>query len=262
MTGDGGATEESESDSRSEPDSNPDPDTGSEPDSNPDPDTGSDTDTGEGERAQLPEGLRVRGEVVGVERVPAAEVPDSFPVAIWTDEALAIRFEFARHDGQTTTYFSLPETDPDDRLTNLLAMHAVDEPEQLDGTSVLVDIVDGHPLPVSVDEPRRGDPRAFYGVIAGLAPSIAIALLSFFGLGDFVFSAVYVGLYIVCTFVVLPISIYIDAWYLRTTTDWDGRPLRWALLAIVPPLYVVVAPYYLITRENARPLAIGTSRAA
>lgn len=214
------------------------------------------------EPATLPEGLRLRGDVVGVERVPASAVPEGFPVAIWTDEALALHLEFDRHDGRASTYFSLPETDPDDRLVNLLAAHGLDEPEELDGRSLLLDVQDGHIVPVSLTEGRRGDERAFYGVLAGLAPSITIALFSFFGLGGIVFSPVYVGLYLVCTFLVLPVSIYLDAWHLRTTTDWEGRPLRWALLAIVPPLYVVVTPYYLISRENARPLALDPARTA
>jgi hypothetical protein len=208
------------------------------------------------ERAALPEKLRLRGEVVAVERVPAGEVPDSFPVAIWTDEALALRLEFARHEGHARTYFSLPETDPDDRLATLLDVHDVDEPDDLADKSLLVDVVDGHPMPVSREGKQRGDDRAVYGVVAGVAPSITIALFSFFGLGDAVFSTVYIALYLVCTFLVLPVSVYFDAWHLRTTTDWEGRPLRWALIAIVPPLYVVVVPYYLITRENARPLAL------
>lgn len=217
---------------------------------------------GEGGAAPLPEGLRVRGEVVAVERVPAAEVPAGFPVTVESDEALALRLKFARHDARASTYLPLPAGDPDGRLGALLAVHGVDEPAQLSGAGVLLDIVDGHPVPVAVDEPGRGDPRAVYGVLAGLAPSITIALLSFFGLGEAAFSPVYVGLYLVCTFLVLPVSIYIDAWHLRSTTDWAGRPLRWALLSVVPPLYVVVVPYYLLARENARPLAVGPSRVA
>ena len=217
------------------------------------------TETGAGESdAQLPDGMRLRGEVVAVERVPAAEVPESFPVAVRSGEVLALSLTFARHDGQARTYFA----HAGERLAHLLAVHGVDEPDQLEGRGVLVDIVAGHPVPVSVDEPRRGDARAVYGVIAGLAPSITIALFSFFGLGDVLFSPVYAVVYLVGTFLVLPVAIYVDAWYLRTTTDWGGRPLRWALLSVVPPLYVVVAPYYLIARENARPLAVGTSSAS
>jgi hypothetical protein len=205
--------------------------------------------------ATLPNGLRLYGEVTAVERVPAAEVPDSFPVAIWTDEALALRLEFTRQDARASTYFSLPDTDEDDRLATLLDIHGVTSPDDLAGNQLLVDIEQSHPVPVSRDGERRGDRRAFYGVLAGIAPSFVFTLLSFFGLADAVISLVPFVLYLVCTFVVLPPSLYIDAWYLRTTTDWEGRPLRWGVLAIVPIVNIAVVPYYLITRENSRPLA-------
>jgi hypothetical protein len=206
--------------------------------------------------ASLPDGLRLRGEVVGVKRVPATAVPETFPADVGTDETLAVEFAFDRYDGRARTYFAAPGDDHGGRLERLLDVHGVSDPAAMTGESVLLDVVDGHPVPVSRERGQRGDDRAVYGVLAGVAPSITIALFSFFGLGDAVFSTVYITLYIVCTFVVLPVSIYLDAWYLRTTTDWEGRPLRWTLLAVLPPLYVVVVPFYLITRENARPLAL------
>jgi hypothetical protein len=218
--------------------------------------TDSDTDGDEGGAPELPDGLRLYGEVVAVERVPAAEVPDTFPVAVWTDEALVLEFEFQRYDDRARTYFSLPETDPDDRLATLLDVQGMTEPEELAGGRVLLDIEDGHPMPVSREGGRRGDHRALYGVFLGVFPSFLVALGSFFGFADALFSTAYLGAYVVCTFLILPVSVYIDALYLRSTTDWEGGPLRWALLSVVPALYVLVVPYYLITRENARPLAV------
>lgn len=206
----------------------------------------------------LPEGLRLYGEVVTVERVSAEEVPETFPVAIWTDEALALRFEFDNYDGRASTYFSLPETDDDDRLATLLEIHDVADPGGLAGRNMLVDVEAGHPMPVSRDGDRRGDRRAYYGVLTGIAPSFIFTLLSFFGLAGAVLSPVPFFLYLACTFVVLPPSLYVDAWYLRTTTDWEGRPLRWGLLAVVPVVNIAIVPYYLITRENSRPLALDT----
>jgi hypothetical protein len=215
------------------------------------------TDDGDDpETTGLPEGLRLYGEVVGVERVPAGEVPETFPVAIWTDEALALRLDFSRYDHRESTYFSLPETDDDDRLATLLDVHGTTDPSDLSGQRVLVDVEDGHPMPVTRDGERRGDRRAFYGVLAGIGPSFIFTLLSFFGLADAVLSLVPFLLYLFCTFVLLPPSLYVDAWYLRTTTDWEGRPLRWALLAVVPVVNIAIVPYYLITRENSRPLAL------
>ncbi|ERH09833.1 MAG: hypothetical protein J07HX64_01595 [halophilic archaeon J07HX64] len=214
------------------------------------------TDSDEAETPELPDGLRLYGDVVAVERVPATEVPDTFPVAVWTDEALVLEFEFQRYDDRARTYFSLPETDPDDRLATLLDVQGVTEPEELAGGRVLLDIEDGYPTPVSREGGRRGDHRALYGVFLGVFPSFLVALGSFFGFADALFSMAYLGVYVVCTFLILPVSVYVDALYLRSTTDWQGGPLRWALLSVVPALYVLVVPYYLITRENARPLAV------
>ena len=217
------------------------------------------TDGSGSSQATFPEGMRLRGDVTAVERVPSTEIPSEFPVAIWTDEALALRLELPYDGSEASTYFSLPESDPDDRLAELLELHGVSEPSDLAGTGMLLETTDGHCLPVLLDEGRRGDSRAFYGILAGLAPSIAVTLLPFFGLGDAVMSPVFFALFAVCTFVVLPLSIYIDAWYLRTTSDWGGSPRKLALLAIVPPLYILIAPYYLITRENALPLVFESS---
>ena len=214
----------------------------------------SDGDGGDGSTPEaLPDGTILRGEVTAVERVPAGEVPGTFPVAIWTDETLAVTLELAYDGSETTTYFSLPETDPDDRLSDLLALHGLSEPDELVGRSLLLEVGDRHCLPLLPDEPQRGDSRAFYGILAGITPSITIALFSFFGLGAAVETWPFLAVFLVCTFLVLPVSLYLDAWHLRTTTGWSGRPLVWALVAIVPPLYVVVVPYYLVTRENAQP---------
>jgi hypothetical protein len=216
-------------------------------------------DSDESGTAPLPEGLRLYGEVDGVERVPASELPETFPVAIWTDEALALRLDLSGQDSLASSYFSLPDTDEDDRLATLLDIHGADDPADLAGETVLVDIESGHPVPVSREGTRRGDRRAFYGVLAGIAPSFVFTLLSFFGLAGAVLSTIPFALYLLCTFVLLPPSLYVDAWHLRTTTDWEGRPLRWGVLAVVPVVNIAVVPYYLITRENARPLALDTA---
>lgn len=217
---------------------------------------GDDADSGdESDTARLPEGLRLYAEVDGVERVPAAEVPETFPVAIWTDETLALRLELSGY-GRANTYFSLPDTDEDDRLETLVEIHDVSTPADLVGNQMLVDVENGHPVPVSRESERRGDERAFYGVLVGIAPSFLFTLFSFFGLAEAVLSPTPFLMYLFCTFILLPPSLYVDAWHLRTTTDWEGRPPRWGLLAVVPVVNIAVVPYYLISRENARPLAL------
>lgn len=99
-----------------------------------------------------------------------------------------------------------------------------------------------------------GGRNAVYGIFAGITPSITIALFSFFGMGTIVVSMEFLVIWLVCTFVLLPISLFLDARYLRMITDWDGRPILWALLSMVPVINVVAVPMYLIMREGAQPL--------
>jgi len=210
----------------------------------------------EQELERVPDGTLARGQAVDVERVPAAEVPGDFPFEITTADALCLELSTRESTGTVVeTYFEWPESGTDERLGRLLALHDIPAFADLQGTELRLRAENGHWIPVVPDEQPRGDDRAFYGIVAGLAPSIAIALFSFFGLGSVVGTSAFLVLWLVCTFVVLPASIYLDAWHLRTTTDWSGGPLFWALFSMIPPLSVVVAPYYLIMRENAQPLA-------
>ena len=207
-----------------------------------------------GDEPELPDGMHLRADVLAVESVPKSAVPDDFPVAIWTDEALAIRVALPYYNIERTTYFSLPESDPDDRLAELLALHTVSDPAELEGVGMLVEVSSGHCLPFLPEKASRGDPRGFYGVFIGLAPSIALTVLPFFGLDGAVMTPVFFVIFAVCTFLVLPLSIYFDGWYLRSSSNWQGSPRKLALLSVIPPLYIVVAPYYLFTRENALPV--------
>jgi hypothetical protein len=48
--------------------------------------------------------------------------------------------------------------------------------------------------------------------------------------------------------------VYYDAWDLRTTTNWEGGPLFWATLAMIPGLNILGVVAYLILRQNAEPI--------
>lgn len=205
----------------------------------------------------LGEGMTTRGQAIDVARVPASEVPEEFPYEIGTDDVLALTLELVDGEGQTVrTYFEWPESGTDDRLARLLDLCeiSVDRFADLHGTDILLRVEGGYYVPALPEEKPRGDPRAIYGILAGIAPSITIALFSFFGLGSVVASGSFFLLWVVCTFILLPIAIYVDAWNLRTTTDWDGGPLFWAFFALIPALNVLVVPAYLIMRENAQPV--------
>lgn len=211
----------------------------------------------EAELDGFPDGTTVRAEAVDVERIDADDVPDDFPIDIETPHALALELTPRGADERTVrTYFEWHDTGSDDRLARLLELHDVDHGEfaALYGREILLRFENGHYVPVT-PERQFGDERAIYGIFAGLAPSISIALLSFFGLGAVVSTPAFFLIWTLMTFVVLPLSIYLDAWHLRSTTDWDGGPLFWAFFAVIPAVNIVVVPYYLIKRENARPIA-------
>jgi len=211
----------------------------------------------EQEFQSLGEGMRGRGEAVGVERVPTSEVPDDYPAEIGTEEALALRLSMVNADNQTVVvYFEWPDQGTDERLARLLGLRdiPVDRFADIHGESILLTIEDGYCVPVLPEEKPRGDSRGVYGIVAGLLPSFLIAAAGIFGFSSLVASAPFLLLWIVATFVVLPVSVYLDAWDLRTTTDWDGGPLFWAFFAMVPALNVLAVPAYLIIRENAKPI--------
>jgi hypothetical protein len=205
---------------------------------------------------QVPDGARLHGEVLVVESVPVDTVPDEFPGEFSGEEVLALDVDI-RFGEETTTYLSAEEDNGP--LEALLETHGASAPADLEGAGLLLEARNGYWVPLSRDGPRRGDDRAVYGVLAGLAPSITIALFNFFGVGGAAFSPLFLALWGVCTFLVLPVSMYVDAWHLRSTTDWEGGPARWTLVSVVPPLYVVVVPYYLVKRANARPLVLETA---
>lgn len=204
------------------------------------------------------EGKKFTATIREIERVPASEVPVGYPVSIDTAEALAVELTV---DGSEKpvflVYFETPERGPDDRFAKLssLAGHPDSDPDNLLGESLLLTISDGYYMPVVPEESPRGNANAVYGVFAGLLPSLIIALVGLFSPGaSFIATTQFVLAWVVATFLVLPVSLYFDAWNLRTTTGWGGTPRKWAAMAAVPGLNVLIVPLYLIARENAEPV--------
>lgn len=210
----------------------------------------------EEELGHLSEGIRTRGQAIDVERIPLDDVPDEYPADIDTEDALALVLELVDADGQTVTvYFEWPERGTDDRLAKLLELRDVpiDRFADLHGETVLLTVEDGHYAPVLPKEAPRGSEHGVYGVYAGLGVNLLVAAAAILGLGNIVASGGFVFLWLVLNLVVLPIGTYLDAWDLRTTTDWAGGPLFWGTLAAVPGLNVLVAAGYLIQRGSAQP---------
>jgi hypothetical protein len=199
-------------------------------------------------------GDHVRGQAVDVARVPASAVPEDFPVTIGTPEALTLTVALD-DDTEVTTYFEFESGVADDRLSRLLAVHDIpgDRFGDLHGEWLLLTGVDGHYLPVVPAEFPRGDPRAVYGIVAGLALNLLVGVLAASGLVPASLSIL--ALLLVVNIVGLPVATYIDAWHLRTRTDWGQGPAFWAMLAMLPGLNVLTTAVYLWTRRRSEPLA-------
>jgi hypothetical protein len=204
------------------------------------------------------EGKTFTATVREITRVSADEVPADYPVSLETTQVLAARLTV---EGTETpaflVYFEPPTRGPDDRIERLLSL-ARDDPDDTDalaGRSLLLTISEGYYVPVVPEEGPRGTALAVYGVFAGLAPSLLVALVGLFSPGaSFIGTSQFLLAWAVATFLVLPVSLYFDAWNLRTTTGWRGAPRKWAAMAAVPGLNVLAVPLYLIARENADPV--------
>lgn len=198
-----------------------------------------------------PEGTRLDGRAVDVRKLSVSEVPAEYPIEIWTDDALALSVEVA--DGETVPiYFEWSETTTDDRLGSLLELRDIPPHRfaDLHGEEIPLTVENGHYVPVTPAN-LRGDERGIYGVLAGFGVNLFVALTSFFGLGDIVTSTAFVILWLVANFLVLPLSTFLDAWYIRSRTDWEGGPVFWATLAMIPAFNVLTVALYLARRGNA-----------
>jgi hypothetical protein len=205
------------------------------------------------------DGIQIRGQAVDVERIPASEIPDDFPAEIRTDDALALTLELLDVESErtVTTYFDWPAEGSGERLSKLLALRDVplDRFADLHGETMLLEMKDDHFLPVLPKEEPRGDERAIYGILAAMLPSLLVFLGGIVGgVGGLLFTTTFIFIWLLATLVVLPVSTYLDAWHLRTTTNWDGGPLFWAFFAMIPGLNILTIGAYLVLRGNAEPL--------
>lgn len=203
-----------------------------------------------------PDGLS--GYAADVERVPATEVPDGYPVTITTEEALRLR---VRGDAGAETatleeavYFEWPPSD-DGPLSRLLALRGIDRDRfaDLNGKRVPLAVEDGFLVPRVPPTAPRGSENGVYGILGGLAASLGLLGLVATGTVSLASLPVLTALTVV-TFVVLPLSTYLDAWHLLSTTDWEGGPAFWTALSAIPGVNVLTSLWYLFQRRDADPL--------
>ena len=199
------------------------------------------------------DGESVRGRAVEVDRIPASAVPDEYPVTITTDEALALRIEIeASTDHETVCYFAYDQQQTTGRLSRLLALHDIPPHRfgDLYGCSLHLVAEDGYYVPYLPTASPRGSPHAVYGLAGGLVFNF-VSVLSLFVMGGTALSPLLVLLWIAVNFVGVPLSTYLDSWYLYTHSDWDGGPLFWTFLALWPGLNVLTTILYLRARSTA-----------
>lgn len=204
------------------------------------------------------EGKQFTAVVREIERVSASEVPTEYPVEIETAEAVVLRLTVRGTDEPVFEFYVEPtDRGPDGRLARLLAVAGSgDDPEALIDRELLLTISEGYYVPVVPDGEPRGTAKAVFGIFAGLVPSAVIGLVGIFSPGAaFIGTTPFIVGWLAATFLLLPLSIYLDALHLRTTTNWTGGPRKWAAMAALPGLNIAIVPLYLIARENANRVA-------
>ncbi|WP_092904892.1 hypothetical protein [Halostagnicola kamekurae] len=208
------------------------------------------------EAAVSPESLsdsETYAQIVGTDRVSASAVPDSYPWSIATADALALDLEIDDRGTEVTVYFEWPVPDSDARLSRLLGTLEVspDAVADLHGKQVLVERADGHWVPVVPPQQSAGSPLGFYGLLGGVLFNVTVLTAFVLNLG--VSEGLLLSLFMVFNLLVLPVSTFLDAGYLRSHTDWGGPFSRWGwtILNAAPGLNAVTALCYLSLRRRA-----------
>lgn len=189
--------------------------------------------------------------VVGARTVPATEVPADYPRQIVGEEALVLDLAVGA-DRRVQTYFSWPPIDGDP-LDRLLAALDISRESfaNLNGRRLLVTVEDGYVVPLVPPIPPSGSEKGLYGILAGHVANLGLLLAAAASLiSPF---ALFVGLLLV-NLVGIPVSTYLDAAHLRSTTDWDQGPEFWATLQALPGLNLLATLAYLRSRRDARSL--------
>lgn len=214
-------------------------------------------------------GGRLVGIAEDVERVPATSVPAGYPITITTEQALRLRVRSDEHGGSDddadevgddiavpdSVYLEWPPGDGGP-LARLLALRGIDPDRfaDLHGERIPIAIENGYLVPRLPPSGPRGSPTGVYGILAGIATNVATLAIASAGVGLATASLPMLVVLVVVPLVILSLSTYVDAWHLLSTTDWEGGPLFWATLALVPGINVVSSLAYLYARTTAEPL--------
>lgn len=199
------------------------------------------------------------GLVRGAEPIPAANVPESYPLAVTTESALALQVGL-RTGGTTTVYLDWPGGEgvkASSPLGRLLAALDVspDSFADLYGERLPLEREAGYYTVVLPPEQPKGSGDWELGVVGGVAFNLTVVgLLALATTGLPVGGVLWWLLvpFLVVNLAVLPFATYRDATYLRTHSDWNQGPPFWAALSMVPVVNLGVSALYLWSRSRAR----------
>jgi hypothetical protein len=213
-----------------------------------------------------------QGNIAGVAKIPAADVPDGYPVSIGTQQAL--RLDVETPEGETVaTYIEWPDGDEDseaqrasnasgeqgdprasdhvERLLDALG-RSHDEFANVYGDRVALDAVDGWH---GIDPDRTATLQRTNRTSSDDAPTLTRKLLAAaVGVGavGYVLSnslSNLAALLVLASWVAIAALLYTDGKRVTESTDWSPSYARWAAAALVPILNVSVGTAYLIERH-------------
>jgi len=199
------------------------------------------------------------GIVVGVERVDAGAVPETYPIEGDPEQALALSVDVG--GTEVPTYVAWPggeaevaewrRKDGDGRLGRLLSAAGVGLGD-LYGRRVPLERVDGQLRVAVPPETPRSSGDWGVGVVAGQALNAVVLGLVALGTATGGVSPLLLGAVVLLSLVGLPYVTWKDAWYLRTHSDAREGPPFWAALAAVPGVNLLAAVEYLRRRRAAQ----------
>ncbi|MFC4450667.1 hypothetical protein [Halorussus aquaticus] len=194
------------------------------------------------------------GNVSEAAKIPASEVPDDYPVAIRTRQALQLNVETP--DGETVaTYLEWPgegeESDHVEQLLDALG-RGRDEFANVYGDRVALDSEDGwHGIDAEKTAALRGTEIASGDGSLDktrnlLAVAIAVGAVGL--LLDDAFHSLSEILLII-TIGAIPVGIYLDAEQVKDGTSWSPTPNPWIIGGMIPIANVAVGLAYLVERH-------------
>lgn len=202
------------------------------------------------------------GLIAGATRLPAAEVPASYPAAVDTEEALRVDVDVGPET--VSTFLPWPEDDVEgSRLGRLLGALEYDAGQFADlyGDRVgltsrdgwhRIDVERTRELALRPDHSPQGSrTRAYYAVGAVTALSVlptvlfsvaspdSSVLLSLAALGTFL-----------ATWLALPAAVFLDARTVEAADGWSPRVPFWVAASLVPFVRTGVGLVYLLRRRS------------